>query len=552
MGTALLYSPMSAHLFILLISLFISPCYGFIMLNSVDESITYPDKLEQASLNANAIRSGSLRLHSLKRFNHHNPFALKGQSSVGADLAFDSLLVASADKPFSYYGLLAETIEFDHKNIIINLADASFHDGSPVHASDIANSLSYLVNHGPYIWQQLAQYKLSFTALHPKKLHIKSDIYMPFAVLVSIGQAPIGKCFDQNVCAIPIGSGPYKLGKTIPNQSVIWHYNTSYWADKNPVLQGRYNFDTLEFHHYMHAYSAFNGFKQHEYDIRRELYYENWAQLLRLSDKKTDLAILEMPNLRPYAMQGWVFNLRKNTWQDPKMRKALSLLFPFVEINKNLFENKYERLQSYFTNSFGFMANTSSPLLVSDKKAMVQQLLDEAGYILSNQQRIHKKTGQILSVRIVVPNRELEKIANIYANYCKKMGIKVTIIRVDTASYLSTLNAYTFDLAYWHFNNTLSNIHQLQHVFTASSNPNSYHNVVGLNDEKLTILIDKISLSTALSRQEYFLELDKYLLSQFYTVRFWYPPNERIAYWGNLCHRREPSQLRSFYHWWHC
>ena len=46
-----------------------------------------------------------------------------------------------------------------------------------------------------------------------------------------------------------------------------------------------------------------------------------------------------------------VYNLRRDKFHDIRVRKALSMVFDFQWLNKNLFYNSYTRSTSYFNNS---------------------------------------------------------------------------------------------------------------------------------------------------------------------------------------------------------
>src|SRR3712207_8685968 len=61
--------------------------------------------------------------------------------------SFESLLLSSADEPFSEYGLLAETVEMpeDRSWVAFTLRpEARWHDGEPVTVDDVIFSLDVL------------------------------------------------------------------------------------------------------------------------------------------------------------------------------------------------------------------------------------------------------------------------------------------------------------------------------------------------------------------------------------------------------------------------
>lgn len=50
-------------------------------------------------------------------------------------------------------------------------------------------------------------------------------------------------------------------------------------------------------------------------------------------------------------MQGFAFNLRRQLFQDARVRQALAYAFDFEWSNRNLFFGQYTRTRSYFDNS---------------------------------------------------------------------------------------------------------------------------------------------------------------------------------------------------------
>ena len=50
-------------------------------------------------------------------------------------------------------------------------------------------------------------------------------------------------------------------------------------------------------------------------------------------------------------MNALVFNTRREVFRDKRVRKALTMLFDFEWINRNLYHNLYKRTRSYFDRS---------------------------------------------------------------------------------------------------------------------------------------------------------------------------------------------------------
>src|SRR5438552_724972 len=61
--------------------------------------------------NPEALKGGEVKLAAFGTFDTLNPFTLKGVTAAGLGELFDSLMAPARDEAFSYYGLVAETIE---------------------------------------------------------------------------------------------------------------------------------------------------------------------------------------------------------------------------------------------------------------------------------------------------------------------------------------------------------------------------------------------------------------------------------------------------------
>ena len=95
---------------------------------------------------------------------------------------------------------------------------------------------------------------------------------------------------------------------------------------------------------------AMEAFKANEYDFRSENNSKRWATSYSGSIFDDGLVIVEkVAHSRPQGMQGFVFNLRREKFADPRVRQALALAFDFEWANQNLFYGQYVRSVSYFS-----------------------------------------------------------------------------------------------------------------------------------------------------------------------------------------------------------
>jgi microcin C transport system substrate-binding protein len=102
-------------------------------------------------VNPAAPKGGTLRLSASGTFDSLNPFILRGTAAAGVNQMFETLMAQSLDEPFTYYGLLAETIETPPDRSWAKFTlnpDARWQDGQPVTAADVVYSFETLTQKG--------------------------------------------------------------------------------------------------------------------------------------------------------------------------------------------------------------------------------------------------------------------------------------------------------------------------------------------------------------------------------------------------------------------
>src|SRR5690606_6282278 len=128
----------------------------------------------------------------------------------------------------------------------------------------------------------------------------------------------------------PLGSGPYKIGSFKPAEYVTYTRRDDYWAKDLPVNRGRYNFDEIRYEYYRNRTAAFEALKAGVIDLREENVSREWATAYNFAAVKDGRVLkAEMPDGTPSGAQGFFFKLRRDKFQDIRVRQALNLAFDF-------------------------------------------------------------------------------------------------------------------------------------------------------------------------------------------------------------------------------
>ncbi len=330
------------------------------------------DSYQHADINST--QGGTLKLSSLGSYDSMNPFIIKGRSAYGIrNFIFESLLSRNYSEPFSLYGLIAEKIIYpeDRKWIEFHINEkAHFSDGNKIKPDDVLFSFYQLrefgrPNHRSYYSRVK---KVTITSDSSIKFLINDDDNDRELILI-LGLMPIlpehiygnGKFLEANLDT-PIGSGPYTVHKIDQGKNITYAKDPNYWAEDLSINNGMNNFEKISIDYYLDDNSRFEAFKAGLFDLYQVWDPTRWNNLK--SEKKVingDIRLLNISKKTPAGMLGLAMNTRKEKLSNINIRSALSSLFDFEWINKNLYHGLYNRTEGFYDNSYLSSVNTLFP-----------------------------------------------------------------------------------------------------------------------------------------------------------------------------------------------
>jgi microcin C transport system substrate-binding protein len=519
-------------------------------------------------------------------FNSLNTFILKGDAAQGMERTFASLMVRSGDEPDAMYGLAAEKVRRSPDGLVYQFfirAGAKFHDGSPLTAQDVAFSLNILKEKGhPLISQSLRDFlgakadddvriTVSFA---PKRAR---DVPLLVAGLPIFSRAYYAnRPFDQSSLDIPLGSGPYKVGRFEPGRYIEYQRVADWWGADLPAARGHNNFDRLRFEYYRDRDVGFEGFSAQSYLFREEFTSRFWATrydfpAVRDGRVKRD----EIPDDTPSGAQGWFINTRRGQFADPRVREALNNAFDFEWTNKTIMYGSYQRTVSVFQNSEMMAERTPSteqaallepfraqlpaevfaePYLppVSDgsgeDRALLRRaakLLVDAGCPVQNGKRV-LPNGQPFAIEFLIDEPSFAPHHMPFIRNLKTLGIDASLRIVDPVQYRARRDNFDFDITIDRFSFSSTPGDSLRSFFSSqAATLKGSNNLAGIADPAVDALIENIiaagsrpALVTACRA------LDRVIRSGRYWIANWYKASHWIAYWDVF--GRPPAQPRYF------
>ena len=545
-------------------------------------------------VNPEAPKGGELRLAAEGSFDSFNPFIPKGSPAAGSTSMFESLLVSSADEPFTEYGLLAETIETpkDRSWALFTLRrEARWHDGRPVTPEDVIFSLEALRKHGQPFFRFYYQAITRAEKVGERQVRFTFGAGDNREMPLIAGQLPIlprhywdGKDFTRTTLEPPLGSGPYRVARFETGRFVELERVREYWGRELAVNRGTNNFDRIRYDYFRDDTVIREAVKAGSIDLRVENQAKAWAVDYETPAVREGRLIKRaFDHDRPSGMQGFAMNTRRAVFQEPRVRQALALAFDFEWSNRNLFFGQYQRTESYFANSE--LATTGLPgaaerKLLDPWRGKIPEevfteayrapatdgsgwprdnlrrafaLLEESGWVVRDLRLVNERTGEPFTFEILLVGSGFERIVLPYVRNLRRLGIEARVRVVDSSQYINRLRAFDFDMivAVWGQSTSPGN-EQRDFWGSVAARTSGSRNYTGIASPAVDALIDAIIAApdreSLVARTR---ALDRVLLWSHIVVPNWHSPVDRIIFWDKFGFPEKiPLQGTSTDWWW--
>jgi len=560
-----------------------------------------PDFAHLDYVNPEAPKGGELSLWAFGSFDSMNPYTTKGRAGAGASLFFESLLEGTADEVSAAYGLLAETVEYpeDRSWVIFDIRpEARFSDGTPVTADDVVYSYELLRDKGlPSFRAVLRQQVEAVEALERLRVRFTFREGIPTRDLpMMAGGLPVfskkhfeetGADFEETSLTPAIGSAPYVLGEMDVGQTIVYRRNPDYWGWHLPINQGRHNFDRIRIEYYADYNTAFEGFKGGTYTFRNEASSLSWATGYDFpAVERGHVVKRELPDGTLAPGQSFIINLRRERFQDPRVREALGLMFNFEWSNEKLFYGLYARIHSFWENSDmaasgpptpeelailepmadilpegvltepAVMAPESSADRQLDRGNMrrAARLLDEAGWEVGDDGIRRNAEGRTLVVELINDSQTFDRVLNPFIQNLQRLGVDARLNRIDNAQMTRRERSFDFDMIIGNYPMNLTPGRNLQQYFGCEMAETSIFNLAGYCSEAVDRLIETVE--AAESREELTIAvraLDRVLRAERFWIPQWFKDKHTVAYFDMYRHPDPlpPYALGETDFWWY-
>ncbi len=545
-------------------------------------------------VNPSAPKGGVVRLATVGTFDSLNTLHYPGTTPEQLrTFLYDRLMVASADEPAAYYGLLARAVDVadDLSWARFHLrADARWHDGQPITADDLVFTFRTLAKQGaPYYRQVLRLFNVEkegrLTVL------FRSERPGDRAFVRIVGTLPVhprhfwqNRVADGKSLTVPLGSGPYRVERAEAGRRLVLERVTDYWAKDHPVNLGRFNFDRIKVDYYRDKTVALEAFTAGEFDLWQERDAASWSTRFQRRERGSRRLVQHIFALdTPGRSSLLVFNLRRPLFQDLRVRRAIALAYDFEWTNRTIFHGLYKPIESFYGDTalgasgpmtgaeervlgdaMGLLPNEAiddpGPRLrdgaVGNRQAFraAGALLTEAGYPVVDGVRRHRDTGERLEISVAFNNPALVRVLGPFARNLERLGVALSYPLLEPTSAVRKLLDHDFDMAYlaWQPRMLPGNAERLLWGSALARSKGTYA-LAGAQDPALDAAISAmLKARTWADLKAATQAFDRTLRWRRYTLPLWRTNEIWLAHWDGFGRPdRPPSISPSFVdRWW--
>ncbi len=550
--------------------------------------LKYPVDFEHFDwANPDAPQQGEVRVPILGTYDTFNYFTNTGRRADGMnpldpnrDLYFDSLMQVSADEKVSHYGLLAEGFYHapDKSWYAFKIReDAYWHDGVPITADDVVYTFDELRARGP-AWIIGILLDVDYVEkIGPWEVRVVLREGVENAPHpISAGIIPIipkhyweERDITRNMTEPPLGSGPYKIADYRLGRYVVYERNDDYWANNLPLLKGRYNFRRIKFDYFRDDQVRMEALRGNLVDVMEDGNPKNWHVEYDFPARRDGLFKTELFKITSPIVPRWpiYWNVRREKFQDVRVREALWLLFDFQYVNRVMHFNFYDPARSMYhgpddMEPTGLPSEAELELLEPWRGQVpprvftavfqspendgygidrhhVERAIDlfaEAGWVIRDRELVNVDTGEVFHIDFILPSHELARPLLPYVQQLNKVGITTEVRIPEVSNWAYRIRHRQFDASLRNDNAWRTIGQGLRNRWgSVNADVKFGTNPAGVKNPALDDLIKNIiGAGTHRSYEAAVKSVDRVMMWNFYMLPMGYLPGYPLVYWDKF------------------
>lgn len=378
-------------------------------------------------------------------------------------------------------------ISADRRQLTFTLRDGiRWHDGRPFTVDDIVYSYDRIMDpkvdtpHLRVYYQEIR--KVEKVDQRTVRFTMKRPYFMALDFCGSIPLVPKhlyenGDEFNSHpLNRSPVGVGPYRFLRWETGKKILIERNEDYWGKKPDIRKIRFEFiadDTVVLQVLKKGGLDYAGLRPIQWV--RQTDTRNFSEKFRKHQFFTP----------SYSYIGW--NMKRLFFSDVRVRRAMTMLVNRDQILKKLNFG----LGTVVTGPFYFLSKDyeSEIAALPYNKEEAGRLLKEAGWVDHDRDGVLDREGQPFHFEFLLPSGAhfSERLADILKEDLKKVGIEMTIRKLEWALFTQYLSERNFDAVILGWSLGLEqDPYQLWH----SSQTEQGSNIVGFKDQEADRIIE--------------------------------------------------------------
>ena len=385
--------------------------------------------------------------------------------------------------------------------------DLTFSDGTKVKSNDVKKSWEYFALNDKI----KSTHADTFESI--ERIDIKNDaefsiVYKKFSIenLSNLSLLKIVKILNPNLEKLEptdiLGCGDYLLSKISPLEIVL---------EPKDKSKPSFNFKVVKDETTL-ALKLIN----HEIDL--SVASISPRKTFWLKSKDNVLKVWDIPGAN-YQFMG--LNHKREIFQDLRIRKAISLLIPRLDILKYKLKNTAILSIGMFSPAFADLYEPR-PIEAYDVNA-ARKLLAEAGYV-KNKNGLLEKNGKVFEIDWKVSNNKSSiEIVQVIQNFLEKEGFKINMSIQEWGTYMSSFKAGKFDIVVGQWVG-FTGPDMLNFVFHSKNTPPKGGNRTSYNNPEFDRLAELASGElNEQKRNDYYKQALKVVNDDYAYINLWHP-----------------------------
>lgn len=421
---------------------------------------------------------------------------------------------------------------------------ARWSDGRPIVAEDVLATFRLLVD--PTLLQPSAALTYGAfdppTALSPYVVEVRAKTkgwrnLLSFAQMTVLPASAIGSLSGAAYLdayqfrPMPV-SGPYELREAdiVTNERLTIRRRADWWGEDHAAWDGRHNLAAITFRVVRDPRLALTMLERGELDYwwiaRADWYMDELPQLDAV--RRGLLVRRRFFTDTPVGVSGIAINATRPPLADPRVRRALQLLFDRDAMIDQLFYGQYTPMNSYFT---GPEASTATSYRYAPAEAV--RLLAEAGFTEVDADGTRRRPdGAALEFVLAYREESAARFLTLYQSAAAQAGVRLALQHLNDATAWKDLRERRYELMYTTWGATLipnpTSMWSSSLAATADNN-----NVTGYANPEVDALCAAYDAEADPARRTELLRaIDAILLRDQPYVLGWYNPAQRVAFWN--------------------